>query len=455
MREHVNHLPSGFSPAHREWSRRLYEANPAELREQVRHIEQSANELGVWERGGFLPLQPFVLDAEANRSLHAVAHGVKELLVDHALTAARGDLNRLADIAEWPADDRWFLGAEAPLSYALSTVRPDVFISGGRPRILEVNIGTCLNGGTTSSVLASALLGSPIGVGMHRTNNLVGHSYMDELIEFVRQAHTGDTPDVALLAFSDDGDEGSLRWADEHAARFAEHGIPCEFVPIDEAEVVDGHLTWRGKRYGIAIRYFMVRPDETDHLDFFTELHNATGTILFGSYVSQLFTSKNLLADLLQDDQLTANQRELLDHVPWTARLGKGFVRKGDSRVDPTAWAADNRERAVLKPSNLFGARGLVVGHRTTEAEWRDALDNALHGGSYVVQELVNPDSWPSVYWHLESESLVAANSPVLLGPFLVGRADGGVYTQQPIKGTEDDFLDRTRDVSLGCVVTA
>jgi hypothetical protein len=448
-------LPPRFSPAHWDWSRRLTELRPGELREHVRHIAESADELGVWERGGFIPLQPFVLSAEANRLLHQIGHRIKELLIDHALTSAGGDLNRLADIAGWPADDRWFLGAERPLADALTTARPDVFTAGGRPQFLEINIGTCLNGGTTASVLSSALLESPVGVEMRTAHALVAHSYMDELIEFIQDRYSAESPNVALLAFPDDGDEGSLRWADEHAVRFVKYGIPCEFVPIGEAEVMGDHLTWRGKRYGIAIRYFMVPPRATDHLDFFTALHNATGTVLFGSYVSQLFTSKNLLADLFQEDRLAADQRELLDYIPWTARLGEGPVRRREGRVDPVEWAADNRERAVLKPSNLFGARGLVVGHRTSEADWRDALDAAVRGGCHVVQELVRPDSWPGVYWHVESEALVTVDSPVLLGPFLVGQADGGVYTQQPIEGTEDGFLDRGRDLSLGCVVTA
>lgn len=230
--------------------------------------------------------------------------------------------------------------------------------------------------------------------------------------------------------------------------------ITCDFVPVGEAEVVDGSLVWGGKRYGMAARYYMIRPEARKHLDFFTALEGAERTVLFGSYTSQLFTSKNLLADLYQDQRLTADQRLLLDRVPWTARLREGSAHRGEDLVDPVEWAADNRERAVLKPGNLFGSRGLVVGHLTTESDWRSALGSALADGSYIVQELVRPNSWTSTYWHTGSAELVTADSPVLLGPFVVDGADGGVYTQQPIAGTEDDFLDRERPLSLGCVAS-
>lgn len=184
--------------------------------------------------------------------------------------------------------------------------------------------------------------------------------------------------------------------------------MPCDFVPIEEAEIVGGSLTWHGKCYGGAVRYFMVTPKAADHLDFIIALEHAADTALFGAYLSQLFTSKALLADL-----------------------------------------------AVLKPSNLFGSRGVVVGHLVSESDWRDAIDTAVQEGDHIVQELVRPDSWTNVYWHLDSESLVSVDSPVLLGPYVVDGAAGGGYTKQPITGTEDDLLSPGRDLSLGCVMFA
>jgi hypothetical protein len=109
----------------------------------------------------------------------------------------------------------------------------------------------------------------------------------------------------------------------------------------------------------------------------------------------------------------------------------------------------------VFKPNNLFGSRGLVVGHLTSEPDWRAALDTAVGSGDHIVQQLVRPDSWASAYWHIDSETLVNVEAPVLVGPFCVDGTDGGWHTQQPIKGTEDDLLNRSHDMSLGCVMSA
>ncbi|WP_026424297.1 hypothetical protein [Actinokineospora inagensis] len=443
------------SSAHGEWSRRLVDLNRDELAQHAQYVEKSASELGVWERGGYIPLQPFLVSTAARRHLQRVHSGLKQLQVGYASDVAQGDARRLADAVGWSPAESWFLGAKRPLADALGASRSDVFVAGGRPRFLEINIGTCLNGNISSSVLGEVFPSTPVGSQIGQDHPVEGSSYLAELIRWVRRDRSGGPVNVALLGFRDDASEASLRWADEQAERFAAVGIWCQFVPVDEAEIVDDTLCWRNKRYDAAIRYFMASARVAEHRDFFHALEHATRTTLYGSYVSQLFASKTLLADLYQNDRNTAKQRRLLSYLPWTARLVERYARKEGMRIDPIAWAAGHRSTAVLKPGNQFGSRGVVVGALTSDAEWREALADGVRAGDHVVQELVEPDTWSCMYWHIESESLVRVESPVLLGQFDVNGADGGCHVQQPIKGSEVDLLTRDRDVSLGCVMSA
>lgn len=448
-------LPVRPSAAHREWSDRIKGLDSARLGKHVSEIRESAAELGVWERGGYVPLQPFILTPASRALLHEAGRRLQDLLIAHALESAEGDLRRLADIAEWPQEDRWFLDATRPLPDALGSRRGDVYIAAGRPQFLENNFGTCLNGGITSSVLSSAFLETSLGAELAGARHIEYGSFLGGLVRWVRRRLSGQSVRVALLGIASDGDEGSLRWAEHHAAYFAQLGISCDFVPLGEADVVDGWLTWKTMRYAGAVRYFMIGQKVSDHTDFIIALERASETVLFGGYVSQVFTSKGLLADLYQDERLSASQRALLDYVPWTARLAHGRVRKGENQIDPVEWAVGNRERAVLKPCNSHGGRGLVVGYSASEATWRRAVDTAVQAGGHVVQEAVHPDSWESMYWHIESESLVSLAAPVLVGPYVVDGADGGAYTRQPVIGTESDLLRADSAVSLGCVVSA
>jgi len=56
------------------------------------------------------------------------------------------------------------------------------------------------------------------------------------------------------------------------------------------------------------------------------------------------------------------------------------------------AIALDSRVSWVLKPANAFGGSGVVIGEEVSDAEWHDALSEALETRSaYVVQELCTP----------------------------------------------------------------
>jgi hypothetical protein len=161
---------------------------------------------------------------------------------------------------------------------------------------------------------------------------------------------------------------------------------PAILLPSTERKATKS----RGKRYGVAIRYFM-----------------ATPKVL----------------------------REHFDFVPWTARPRQGVVPRGGGQVDPVEWAEKNREHAILKPFNLFGSRSVEVGHLMSDEEWRSALTNAVEDGRYVVQEVVQPDAWTMRYWDSAEDKLLTVTSPVLLGPFAVYGRDGGCFAQQPVTG--------------------
>lgn len=442
--------------AHGAWLKRLNMASAAEVEAHVDHIVAKAGGLGIWKRGGFVPLQPFILEAKANAALHALSNGFRQLCIDYALHRAGGDLGRLADEVGWSPSERWFLGTGRPIADALVASRSDIFVSGGQPRLIEMNIGTCLNGSSAASALSAALLDSPIGKGMIGSSGLRAGSYADQMVARIGRRRKGKETRVALIGFVEGDDERSSKWVEGYADRFSRQGMKCEFVPVEEAEVADGWLACRGRRYDVAIRYFMVTPEAAIRYGkFFEALEKASNTLLIGSYVGQLFTSKALLADLCQDRRLPANHRRLLKYLPWTARLREDSAWRGDDRVDPIEWAARNRSRAIIKPANLHGSLNVVIGASINESEWGEALEKAVRQGDYVVQERVIADSWPTLYWHLDTHSRVSVDRPVLLGPFTLDGFEAGCYTRQPIAGTELDLLDGAARQSFGCIMSA
>ncbi len=449
------HAPIEPSPVHYEWGRRLAEIPPGTLRDEVGRIRDHASHLSIWNAGGLIPLQPFVVARAAVARLHGLGRRLHKLAVEHALALADGDLHRLADHVGWPESERWILNTGKPLGPAVESCRTDFLVSGGTPYALEVNIGTCLNGSTSTPVLNETLLETQVGRSLSQAHELVAGSFFAGLAAWLRTGGGDTAGRVALVSSVDSSDEGALRWA-EHQARFlSSRGITADFVPVEELDVDDGVLVWRGRRYTRAVRYFMLSGRLVEHRDAIIALERASGTTFHGSLLSQLFTSKAILADLRQSEHLSAADRRVVDHIPWTARLSEHHALRDGHKVDPVTWALDNRERAVLKPFHLFGSRGVVIGRFTDESRWRQEVERAVSSEDHIVQELVQPDSWRSLYWSIEEERMVAVDNPVFLGPYVVDGADSGIFAQQPAGEGWPGLPGSTAGSSLGTVIGA
>lgn len=113
---------------------------------------------------------------------------------------------------------------------------------------------------------------------------------------------------------------------------------------------------------------------------------------MVNAFRSHLLLKKVLFA-LLSDPQYThlytrEQSAVIARHIPWTRRVTPGFTEYQGQRVDLLDFAAQQRDRLVLKPSGEYGGVGVVLGWETNLIEWETALRNALNG-IYVIQERV------------------------------------------------------------------
>jgi hypothetical protein len=102
---------------------------------------------------------------------------------------------------------------------------------------------------------------------------------------------------------------------------------------------------------------------------------------------------KKVLYALLSDPQYaylyTPEQRAAIAaHIPWTRLVRDSVTEYQGQRVDLLDFAAQHRDRLVLKPSGEYGGAGVVLGWETPSDEWARALQVATQG-VYVVQERV------------------------------------------------------------------
>ena len=229
-----------------------------------------------------------------------------------------------------------------------------------------------------------------------RSLNLRDHM-LDDILRVPNEAGTGTRPAVLAIpvtslppprdkygepvwAKSDDG-RGAIVFEatlDEFSFEGGRLFVERESrVPVDILVMVwDDVIDWASKKKNPlveALRAGAVRP-----------LTGASRGILCGyKHTFELLTNPDY-ASMFEPEILAATAR----HVPWTRTLRNAKTMYKGEVIDLLPYAAETRERWILKPSGGSQGVGVVLGYQCTDDAWRQSLRRALPQ-KYILQERV------------------------------------------------------------------
>jgi uncharacterized circularly permuted ATP-grasp superfamily protein len=87
-----------------------------------------------------------------------------------------------------------------------------------------------------------------------------------------------------------------------------------------------------------------------------------------------------------------------------------------------------NREKLVLKPNDEYGGKGVTIGWVASDAEWQEAMQEAL-ASPFVVQWAVQLDQEAYPYYDAE-HGVSFRDLTADLDPFVFGADTQGVLTR-------------------------
>ena len=74
-------------------------------------------------------------------------------------------------------------------------------------------------------------------------------------------------------------------------------------------------------------------------------------------------------------------QAAIAKHIPWTRVMESRTTRGPDGgEIDLVPWAAQNKDRLVLKPNDDYGGKGIVLGWLVAQGAWDEAVRVFLAG---------------------------------------------------------------------------
>ncbi len=176
---------------------------------------------------------------------------------------------------------------------------------------------------------------------------------------------------------------------------FESNGYPAVICSPDELEYKDNRLHFGDFEIDIVYKRLLVN-EYLPIIDKYPALLDAYrhGSIcLVNSFRSKLIHKKALFAVLTNAQRaslFTSDEVSVINkHVPWTRVVKEEKSDYKGREVDLLEFILANNEKLVLKPNDDYGGHGITIGWNSTSEEWRQALDDALKDGDYLVQERV------------------------------------------------------------------
>jgi uncharacterized circularly permuted ATP-grasp superfamily protein len=175
---------------------------------------------------------------------------------------------------------------------------------------------------------------------------------------------------------------------------FAARGCPARVVEPDELRFEDGRLSAGGAPIDIVYKRVLVG-DLAKHGGAKHPLARAVraGAVTCVSrFQVHLLFRKELFAFLCDDrlaGEFTEAERAAIGRcIPWSRIVEDVELTFGGERTRLFDLVRRRRERLVLKPTDQYGGKGVVLGWLATPGEWEQTLQ-AAHAEPHLVQERV------------------------------------------------------------------
>jgi hypothetical protein len=316
-----------------------------------------------------------------------------------------------------------FVDSDLDDRYVHAMARPDAVRAGDGWRIIEFNVGSALGAQSYIHVLGRAwaeLYGPPLSAFRERSDPLRARA---ALLTRLYRDRAGAGP-VAVIGFAADLGQPTSRYYDIEVQQLVAAGFDAEYVEVDEVCTDPDRY---GRRFAAAVQRFVVEDWMNDGHDVtpLSRLRSA-GCLVLAPQSSRILNDKRLMAALSAGAEwLGPEDRALVQrYLPWTRQVSAVTVDFEERRCLLPDLLCDARDRFVLKPAAMSGGRGVVIGHETAPAAWRQAVATAVAAGIWIAQEYVRPERVRIPLVDTGTNDVVHRQLPAIISPYIV---DGGL----------------------------
>ncbi|MFE5622604.1 hypothetical protein ACFQ8S_11105 [Streptomyces virginiae] len=413
----------------------LYDRLPEEVRGRIDALGREH-----WRRGhagvprladSWCPTRPLLLDADAYAVVGAVADRAAGLVLGACLrrVSTAGELLEALSmpLGQFPLLDP----AEALTERLLTSMRADVMVERGVPKVVELNIDGAIGGAIEADLIAAqfqevyagpAAAGDPSGSPL-RTPPSAVDAFFTELVSFLGLTEGGC---LVVPVFREDGLDhladldDFIRFLAPMAERGKAYGVTVVGYPLDGLTLDDRQRLRAGEHVADGVfRLFLPVEQAGPGLDALGAALRAGTARMYTPEATSPVSDKRVLAWLWEDiDLLGPDDRDFVRrHVPYTVIAGAEAL-------------GEDRASLVLKPGDGYGGAGVVLGRSVGQEEWRERILAAAGSGDHILQRVVEADLVTFEFAHETTGEIRSAAVPCVLGPMMYGRGLSQIYVR-------------------------
>ncbi len=179
---------------------------------------------------------------------------------------------------------------------------------------------------------------------------------------------------------------------------FEEQGVATTIADPRELKFVNGRLEHNGFPINLIYRRAIFRElmERYDEVQDFIKAYKAGKVCVVNPFRSRLASIKAVLAIVTNSKRFrhlfTDEENKVIKrHVPWTRRVLDKETTIDGKEVSLINHVITHRENLVLKPTDSYGGKDVLIGRETGQDEWEALIKRiALDRQDWVVQRFVD-----------------------------------------------------------------
>jgi uncharacterized circularly permuted ATP-grasp superfamily protein len=346
-------------------------------------------------------LRPVFLSAQDEERVRQVAETIAAI-AERLTSAALEDPALLAQFHLRPEEEGLvrLKGGYIPASAAS---RLDAFLLPETLKFTEYN-GESPAGAAYSESLSDIFRGLPVMAAFKKRFEVHSYPLMAKLLDalvktYVDWGGKAKRPQMAIVDWREVPTWSEFEILQE---RFEKMGIPVVLADPKELEFDGRRLVARGKPVDLLYRRVLIndivaRPKECEAL---VKAYAAGAVCAANNFRCKIPHVKAFFAVLTDEKNarfFSAEERETIrQHVPWTRVVTDVNTEHDGQPIELLEYIRKNRRNLVMKPSDEYGGKGVMLGWEVEKKEWESAMEKALPGGklhkahgSWIVQERI------------------------------------------------------------------